>query len=61
MLRCIGSKEEENRALRQAENQRKEQEMERLRIEAQELANKIDRQNLVHSGEVEQLNFKIRI
>ena len=63
MLRYIGSKEEENRALRkegEAENQRKEQEMMQLRKQAQEKAEEIDQQNLVHSSEVEQLKFQIK-
>ena len=62
MLRCIGSKKEEIRALREereADNQRKEKEIMRLRKEDQEKAEKIDRQNLVHSGEVEQLKLQV--
>ena len=44
----------------EGENQRKEQEMVRLRKEAQDKALEIDRQNLVHSGEVEQLKLQVK-
>ena len=60
MLRCIEYKEEENRVLREEveeENQRKEQEIVRLKIDVQEKAEEIGEQNLIHSSEVEQLKL----
>ena len=74
MLRHIQHQEEEKRVLREereterqamreereAENRQNQQEMTRLREEAQEKAEEVDRLNLSHSSEVEELKLQVR-
>ena len=63
MLRCIECNDKKNRALRKKtkeENQWKEQEIVRLKKEAQEKAEEIDQLNIIHSSEVDQFKLQLR-
>ena len=57
MLRYIESKEQENRALREADNCQKEQEIIK---EAQGKVEEVDQLNLIYSSEVEHLKLQVR-
>ena len=63
MLRHIQHQEEEKQVLREereAENRQNQQEITRLREEAQEKAEEVDRLNLSYSSEVEELKLQLR-
>ena len=63
MLRHIQYQEEEKRVLREereAENHQYRQEITRLREEAQEKAEEVNRLNLSHSSEMEELKLQVR-
>ena len=63
MLRHIQHQEEEKHVVREereAENRQNQQEITRLREEAQEKAEEVDRLNIFHSSEVEEMKLQVR-